>query len=30
MTNLLYVSEANNITNDVLKGMNEEYASTKK
>lgn len=30
MTNLLYVNEANNITNDVLKGMNEEYASTKK
>jgi outer membrane protein len=30
MTNLLYVSETNNITNEVLKGMNEEYASTKK
>jgi outer membrane protein len=30
MTNLLYVNEANNITNDVLKGMNEEYSSSKK
>lgn len=30
MTNLLYVNEANNITMDVLKGMNEEYSSTRK
>ena len=30
MTNLLYVNEANNITNDVLKGMNEEYSTSKK
>jgi len=30
MTNLLYVNETNNITNEVLKGMNEEYSSTKK
>ena len=30
MTNLLYVNETNNITNDVLKGMNEEYAVSKK
>ncbi len=28
--NLLYVNDANNITNDVLKGMNEEYANIKK
>ncbi|MEZ5053178.1 MAG: OmpH family outer membrane protein [Chitinophagales bacterium] len=28
--NLLYVNDAYNITTDVLKGMNEEYASTKK
>lgn len=28
--NLLYVNDAYNITQDVLKGMNEEYASTKK
>jgi len=30
MTNLLYVNEANNITDEVLKGMNEEYSATKK
>jgi len=30
MTNLLYVNETNNITNEVLKGMNEEYAASKK
>ena len=29
MTNLLYVNEAYNITNDVLKGMNEEYSAAK-
>ena len=28
--NLLYVNDANNITSDVLKGMNEEYANMKK
>jgi outer membrane protein len=28
--NLLYVNDAYNITNDVLKGMNEEYAASKK
>lgn len=28
--NLLYVNEANNITNDVLQGMNEEYSTNKK
>lgn len=28
--NLLYVNPANDITGDVLKGMNEEYASEKK
>lgn len=28
--NLLYVNEANNITADVIKGMNEEYDAAKK
>ena len=28
--NLLYVNPANDITGEVLKGMNEEYANTKK
>lgn len=28
--NLLYVNDAYNITGDVLKGMNEEFAATKK
>jgi outer membrane protein len=28
--NLLYVNDANNITGDVLNGMNEEYAANKK
>ena len=28
--NLLYVNDAYNITNEVLKGMNDEYAATKK
>ena len=28
--NLLYVNEAYNITGNVIKGMNEEYATTKK
>ena len=28
--NLLYVNPANDITGEVLKGMNEEYATTKK
>lgn len=28
--NLLYVNPANDITGEVLKGMNDEYASTKK
>lgn len=28
--NILYVNSAYNVTNEVIKGMNEEYASTKK